>query len=81
MEDWKVGHAHLPGDEGNWFADGSKKKGGRGGWCLREEQQHKPRGPIGTPPHSSRNRNCGHTPMRMRSTELWPRQEHPHVLR
>ena len=34
MEDWKVGRAHLAGDGDKWFADGSKKQAGRGGWCL-----------------------------------------------
>ena len=26
MEDWKAGRAHLPGDGGNWFTDGSKNR-------------------------------------------------------
>ena len=52
-----------------------------GGWCLWEEQQHEPRGPVGITLYSSSNRDCGHTPMRMQSTELWPWQEHPDLLR
>ena len=30
MKDWKVGHAHLPGDGENCFADGSKSRQGAG---------------------------------------------------
>ena len=30
MEDWKAGRAHLPGDEDNWFTDGSKNREGAG---------------------------------------------------
>ena len=58
-----------------------QKQGRCGGCCLWEDQRHKPRGPVRIPLHTSSNRDCGHTPMRMRSTESWPRQEHPHMLR
>ena len=30
IEDWRVGHEHLPGNGDNWFADGSKNREGAG---------------------------------------------------
>ena len=51
IEDWKVGRAHLPGDEDNWFSDGSKNREGAGAGVYGKNSDTSLVVPLG--PHST----------------------------
>ena len=78
MQDWRVVHGHLAGAGDIWFADSSKNREGAGAGVYGKNGDTSLVVPLG--PHST-VLETEIAAMRMRSTESWPQQEHPHLLR
>ena len=80
MEDWKVGRAHLLGDGDNWFADGFKNREVAGGGIYGKAATQASWSRWDPTPQFSKPKLRPYSSVNAKH-ELWPRQEHPHLLR